>query len=143
MNENENTLKITELKNAVYFLSEQLEKNRATQKTAFEELSKRVEKADFLNIEKLTSEYSRKTDLLVATIGSLIGKLENTERNIHVLQVKELHEMNNLLLKVLTQIRDNQHLTAHTISNLAKHVALQNKKMKTKRIKPKKFTRNK
>ncbi len=131
MTEKDLELKINELKNAVYFLSEQIEKNRRNQKENFEEYARKIEAIDAVNIAKVTQDYNRKTDLLVGAMGSLIGKLESTEKNVHALQTKELHEMNMLLLKVLTQIRDNQHLTADALSNLAHHVANQDKTLKS------------
>lgn len=131
MTEKDLELKINELKNAVYFLSEQIEKNRRNQKENFEEYARKIEAIDAVNIAKITQDYNRKTDLLVGAMGSLIGKLESTEKNVHALQTKELHEMNMLLLKVLTQIRDNQHLTADALSNLARHVANQDKTLKS------------
>ena len=138
MSEKDLELKVNELKNAVYFLSEQIEKNRKSQKENFQEHARQIETIDAVNIAKITQDYNRKTDLLVGAIGSLIGKLENTEMHIHALQTKELHEMNLLLLKVLTQIRDNQHLTADALSNLAKHVVNQDKTLKKLETKPSK-----
>lgn len=139
-------VKLQELKTAVYFLSEQVEHSRKVQKENFEQFKKQIEVIDATNISKITKDYNSKTDLMVGAVGSLIGKLESTEKHIHALQTQQLHEMNSLLLKVLHQIRDNQHLTADAISNLSKHIASQDKILKNvakHKLKDSKTIRNK